>query len=239
MKVYRHSNQRGTGKYMVLSRVGNHKGLPLLIIPLFFLSSCSFGLLEGYRKTEQVSITPVSWFKTDSDHLLMNTTIDVMKNHFSGLTVIKSLSNGGFRVVFMTEVGLKIFDMEFIPGKPVQVYYFMDALDKKILVKTLSADLKLMLIQPQENGKPLLYDSGSGKLMARYTHKRKRDYYEISRVTGKPVQAYQVSRTSKKARVDYYSTGGIQIDSVKIVHYNVNLRIGMHLINENPKDAVK
>jgi len=153
--------------------------------------------------------------------------------------VIKSLSNGGFRVVFLTEVGLKIFDMEFVPGKPVEVYYFMDALDKKILVKTLSADLKLMLIQPHEKGKLLFYDGASGNIMARYRHKRKRDYYEISAVTGKPVKAYQVSVTSKKARVEYYSTGGMQIDSVNIVHYNVNLRIGMHLINENPKNAVK
>ena len=108
-------------------------GLPLLLIIFFCLNGCSFGLLEGYQKTEQVSIAPVSWFKTDSDHLLMNTTIDVMKNHFSGLMVIKSLTDGGYRVVFITEVGLKIFDMEFVPGETVKVHYFMDALNKKIL----------------------------------------------------------------------------------------------------------
>ena len=239
MKLYRLENHRGTDKYMVSPFNGHLKELSLLFISLLFLNSCSFGLLKGYQKTEQISVTPVSWFKTDSDHLLMGTTIDVMKNHFSGLMVIKSLSNGGFRVVFMTEVGLKIFDMEFVPGKPAQVYYFMDALNKKILVKTLSADLRLLLIQPQEGVKPLLYDGPSGKNMARYRHKRKRDYYEVSAVTGKPVQAYQVSAISKKARVDYFSRDGMQIDSVNIVHYNVNMRIGMHLINENPKDAVK
>jgi hypothetical protein len=169
----------------------------------------------------------------------MNTTIDVMKNHFSGLMVIKSLTNGGYRVVFITEVGLKIFDMEFVSGKPVQVYYFMDALNKRILIRTLSADLRLLLIQLKEDEKPVLYVSPSGQKMARYKHKRKRDYYEISAVTGKPVQAYQVSGTSKKARIDYYSRDGLQIDSVNIVHYHVNLRIGMHLIKENSQDAVK
>jgi myo-inositol-hexaphosphate 3-phosphohydrolase len=129
--------------------------------------------------------------------------------------------------------------MEFLPGKPVQVYYFMDALDKKILVKTLSADLKLLLIQPQEDGKSLFYDGPSGNNMAVYRHKGKRDYYVVSAVTGKPVHAYLVSTTSKKARVDYYSRDGMQIDSVTIVHYNVNLRIGMRFINENPNDAAK
>jgi hypothetical protein len=96
-----------------------------------------------------------------------------------------------------------------------------------------------MLIQPQNDAKPLLYDNASGNIIARYNHKGKRDYYEISPVTGKPVKAYQVSLTSKKARVDYYSTGKMQIDSVSIVHYNVNLRIGMSLIDENLKNAVE
>jgi hypothetical protein len=228
MKLNRHGKQAGSAGYL----------WPLLLISICF-SGCSFGLLKGYSKTDRVSIVPVSWFKTDSDHVLMNTTIDVMKNHFSGLMVIKSLTTGGYRVVFITEVGLKIFDMEFVPGEPVKVYYFMDALNKKILVKTLSADLKLLLIQSQMDKKPVIYEGSGGQKMARYTHKRKRDYYVISAVTGKPVQAYQVSGTSKKAGIDYYSRDGIQIDSVNIIHYHVDLRIGMHLIHENSEDAVK
>ncbi len=57
--------------------------------------------------------------------------------------------------------------MEFVPGKPVKVHYFMDALNKKILVKTLSADLRLLLIQPQEDEKPVVYDSPSGQKMVK------------------------------------------------------------------------
>jgi hypothetical protein len=218
--------------------MGNYTGLPLVLL-VFCLSGCSFSLLEGYQKSGEVSVTPVSWFKTDSDHILMNTNIDVMKKHFSGLMVIKSLGNDGYRVVFITEVGLKIFDMEFAPGEPVKVHYFMDALNKKVFIRTLSADLMLLLIQPQEGVKHVLYEGPSGQKMVSYKNKRKRDYYVVSAVTGKPVQAYQVSGSSRKARIDYYSSGGMQIDSVNIVHYHVSLRIGMHLINENIQDAVK
>lgn len=222
---------------MKINRHGN-RGWPMVILALI-MNSCTFGLLEGYRKTEQVSITPVSWFKTDADHLLMNSTIDVMKNHFSGLMVIKSLPDSSYRVVFLTEVGLKIFDMEFVPGEAVKVHYFMDALNKKILITTLSADLKLLLIQLEEDGKTIEYDSSSSKKMIRYKYKCTRDYYEIAALTGKPARAYRVSGISKKARVDYYSSDGVQIDSVNIVHYHLDLRIGMHLINEKPQDVVK
>jgi hypothetical protein len=222
MKMTRHGNQRGTGK---------HVGVPLLVILCLFLNSCTFGLLEGYRETKPVSITPVSWFKTDSDHLLMNTTIDVMKRHFSGLMVIKPLPGNAYRVVFLTEVGLKIFDMELAPGEKVNVHYFMDALDKKILIRTLSADLRLLLVQPADNRKIVEYDSSLSKKMIRYKHKRKRDYYGISASTGKPFQAWQVTGISKKARIDYFSRDGMEIDSVNIVHYHLDLRIGMHLIH--------
>jgi hypothetical protein len=222
---------------MNINRLGD-KVLPLVILCLV-MNSCTFGLLEGYRKTEPVSVTPVSWFKTDSDHLLMNARIDVMKNHFSGLMVIKSLPDSSYRVVFLTEVGLKVFDMEFVPGEPVKVHYFMDALNKKILITTLSADLKLLLIQMEEDRKTIEYDSSSSKKMIRYKNKCTRDYYEISALTGKPIRAYTVSGISKKARVEYYSMDGIRIDSVNIVHYHVDLRIGMHLINEKSQDVVK
>jgi hypothetical protein len=211
--------------------MGNHRGLPLLVILCLVLNSCTFGLLEGYRMMEPVSADPVSWFKTDSDHLLMNTTIDVMNRHFSGLMVIKPLQDSGYRVVFLTEVGLKIFDLEFSPGETVKVHYFMDALNKKILVRTLSADLMLLLIQQEKDGKAFVYDGSPSKRMIMYRHKRRRDYYEVSALTGKPVQAYQISCISRKARIDYYSREGMQIDSVNIVHDHVDLRIGMHLIN--------
>jgi len=218
--------------------MGKYPGLPLLML-IFCFSGCSYGLLKGYQKAEQVSITPVSWFKTESDHLLMNTRIDVMKNHFSGLMVIKPLSNEGYRVVFMTEVGLKIFDMEFVTGKPVQVHYLMEALNKKILVKTLSADMKLMLFMSQEDDKTVVYDDSSGFKMVKYKHKQARIYYKVSPVTCKPVLAIQASGTSKKARVDYFSRDGTQIDSVNIFHYHIKLRIGMHRITENSQHAVE
>lgn len=222
---------------MKLRPQGNQ--LPMLMMLTLLLNSCTFGLLEGYRKTEKDSVTPVSWFRTDSDHLLMNTTIDVMKNHFSGLMVIKPLMNGGYRVVFLTEVGLKIFDMEFATGEPVKVYHMMDALDRKILTRMLSDDLGLMLLQPPDGEKPVVYNSTSAEKMVRYKHKCKRDFYEISALTGRPVQAFRVSGTSKKAVIDYYSGDGLKIDSVKIVHFHVNLRMGMYRINENPQNAVK
>lgn len=222
----------------VLSGYRKYKDISLLIL-LFCCSGCSFGLLEGYRKSEQVTVTPVSWFKTDSDHVLMTTTIDMKKNHFSGIMVIKSLTDSGYRVVFMTEVGLKIFDLEFISGRPAHVYYFLDALDKKILVNTLTADLKLLLTFPEEGKKPDAYESSSELYMLKYKDKGKKDYYGISPHTGRPVYAYKVSMLSKKARINYYSGNGMQIDSIKLIHYHVDLQIGMHYINEISPDAAE
>jgi hypothetical protein len=205
------------------------------------LGSCSFSLFNGYRHgNESGSITPVSWFRCDSDHLLMSTKIDLMKNHFSGLMVVKPLPDNGYRVVFITEVGLKIIDLEFIPGKPVKVHYAMDALNKKKVIGTLSRDIGLILMAGVTHEKPVvMHDRSSGEMVLKFKEKGRRYYYRINDRNGRAVNALLTSRILKKAKADFYSGNGIRIDSLKITHYNVNLHIQMFLINENANHAIE
>src|SRR6478735_1040855 len=39
-------------------------------------------------------------------------TIDVLKNHFSGLVILKQTDSVSQHIVFITELGLKMFDFE-------------------------------------------------------------------------------------------------------------------------------
>jgi hypothetical protein len=171
----------------------------LLLLGLI-LTACTHRMLEGNNTVPATGQKPVSWFRTDSDHLLMRTQIDMMKKHFSGLMVIKALPDEGYRLIFLTEVGLKIFDMEFSSGKLVQVHYMLDAMNKKVIVKTLSGDLGMMLM---------------------------------------PVDPVQMSRSTRKVRVDYYSGNGIRLDSVNISHYHVKLKIRLSQITENADHAAE
>ncbi len=206
-------------------------GLPLLLT----ISSCSLSLFPGYhRQNESVAITPVSWFQPDSAHFLFNTKVDLMKNHFSGLMVVKPYPNGSYRVVFITEVGLKIFDLEFLPDSQVKAHFIMDAMNRKSLVNTLSNDISLVLMNGLQGIQPeVLGLTDSQDLVFRYKKGNRKNYYFIGADCNKPYLARQVAGITNKVSAHLYGNPVTGIDSVKIKHDNFRLAIILYRIIEN------
>ncbi len=211
------------------------RNLVLSSILLMLLAGCSFSLFNGYRQgtgSGYGEIVPVSWFGSDTGHFLLNTTIDLMGKHFTGLMIIKPLG-GCYRVVFITELGLKIFDMEFTPGDKVRVHYIMDVMNRNALIKRLAHDLSLVLMTVAEGKKSiLLHDHDTGDTVLKFKDKGRRNYYHFPEGSGRASQAIQTGCMLKKARAVFYGSSFTGIDSVKITHYNINLCIRMFRILE-------
>ena len=213
-----------------------------LLLPLLLLlvTSCSISLFNGYQRNGiDTGNTPVSWFQSDTGHFLFNTKMDLMKNHFSGLMVIKPVSRDNYRVVFITEVGLKIFDMEFFPDQKVKVHYIMDAMNKRALIKTLSNDISLILMNRYGNLKPdLLHEKASRDVVYRFRDKGRKCYY-YAQGGEKPYRILQTGGITKKVNANLYGNNASGIDSVKISHYNIRLSIGLYRINEETKNVTE
>jgi hypothetical protein len=205
------------------------------ILTLFLLaSSCSLSLFPGYHKQQNASVTGLdSWFRTDTGHFLFNTTIDIFKKHFSGIMVVKPVE-GSYRVVFITEVGLKIFDMEFRSDSLMKVHYIMEAMNKKALVNTLSNDIGLVLMNDLPSaGKPeILRHRHAPDIIYRYRHDGMKNYYYLNSADPRPYFVKQTGCVTNKVRADIFGNKDTGIDSVKIRHYNLRLSINLYRINE-------
>lgn len=214
------------------SVLGSLKGLPPLLFLL--LSSCSVSLFNGYQRNDaEVAVTPVSWFEADTGHFLFNTRIDLFRNHYSGIMVIKQVSPKTYRVVFITEVGLKIFDMEFFPDREVKVHFIMEAMNKKALIKTLSNDIGLILMNRLVANEPvILHKKASNYPIFKYSDQGRKNYYYISGSGGRPFHIKQRDGITNKLKADLYGSDGSGIDSIKIDHYNIRLSINLFRINE-------
>ena len=157
--------------------------------------SCSFSLFNGYRQGiggRNGEIAPVSWFCSDSGHFLLSTRIDLMEKHFTGLMIIKPLGGDAYRVVFITEVGLKIFDLEFTPRDKVKVHYVMDGLNRNAFIKSLAHDFSLMLMTvPEGEKKVYLHDRDTGDLVLKFKDKGRRNYYHFPAGEGRASEAVQ------------------------------------------------
>lgn len=182
-------------------------------------------MFNGYRHNGPYNgEKPVSWFRQDTGLTVFNTTIDLMKRHFSGLMVVKPLPEGDYRVVFITEVGLKIFDMSFT-REGVIVHYIMEAMNKKALVNTLKRDIGLILIQEHGDQVPvLLHERSSGAPVLKYSENSRRNYYRLNG-TGNINGIVQSGRFLNKVKADFYSAAGYRVDSILIAHYHMNLHM--------------
>jgi hypothetical protein len=156
-----------------------------------------------------------------------------MKNHFSGLMVAKETGKDTFRVVMITEVGLKLFDFEFVPDEPMKIHYIIDAMDRRILVKTLSDDIGMILMHPAlgTNDPKILYDK-KGRIIYRFTDHCKKTYYFHTEDSAVPNYAQRIKGISRKATVEFFGSSLDGLDSVKLAHDNISLNIQLSRIKE-------
>ncbi len=206
--------------------------LPLLL-PLL-LASCSLSLFPGYRPCSTApAAAPKSWFASDSGHYLFNTSIDIYKKHFSGLMVVKPLPANHYRVVFLTEVGIKIFDMEFSADSAAKVHYIMEAMNRKALVNTLSRDISLVLMGAKTGIAPeCLRQRKSDSWVYLYRDQNRKNYYFVESSSVNPYLARQTGCITSKVMARLYGSTESGLDSVLIRHENIRLSLNLYRIKE-------
>lgn len=78
------------------------------------------------------------------------TTIDVLKNHLSGIVIAKQTDSITSRIVFVTELGMKMFDLEII-NDSVNAIFVFEPLNKPAIVNVLKESFKNMLLLNLKN----------------------------------------------------------------------------------------
>lgn len=222
----------------LLLRKRNIKSWPAVLLFAASLGfSCSVTLFPGYRNAEDMGVNdPITWFQCDSCQYVYKTTIDVLKNHFSGLMVMKAMDSSTHRVVMITEVGLKIFDLEFSHGKEPVVHYIMEPLNRKMLIKTLKNDIGLLIADYSVPPK-LFVDKHSGDVVYRYKYNGKKNDYLRTGKDKKPYSIRQSKGIVNKVNVQLFAGDSERPDSIKLSHTNSSLRINLYSIKEESKYA--
>ena len=133
---------------IILSRT-----LALIALSIFLLG-CSN---NGYKSLSNSDILePIipEIFTADFVKALYKTSIQIYSNELTGVTLIKK-TDSTYRVVSMSEMGLKYFDFEFPNNSNMEpkVHYIMEPLDKKLLVNMFLRDFELLFHLPGTKAK--------------------------------------------------------------------------------------
>lgn len=217
------------------------KNLVLSSILATLLAGCSYPQFKSFQRTSEaaISLNDVKpWFIEGPNQYLFNAAIDIYRNHFGGMMVMKYLSKESCRVVYITEVGIKVFDMEFFVNGDFKLHYCIDAINRGIIIKTLKNDVGLMLAGIPSNNKIKLSDDLlQNKTLIKSTGHYGTMYYLINNLSLRAEEILTRKCLQKKVDIKYFSNSQSELDSVGIVHYNIKLKIHLSRINETKSDV--
>ena len=119
------------------------------------LTGCTFGHYGRLKElTPAYATAPKSIFGENFNSFLFKTNITVYGNDFSGLLMTKQMSPQDYRVIFTTELGMKLFDFEF-KDSSFTLHYCVPQFNRPALLKTVQRDIEILLMN-NLSGKPTI-----------------------------------------------------------------------------------
>jgi len=171
-----------------------------------------------------------SWFRQDAGRYLFQSTIDIYKNNFTGLLFVKPVGDS-YRVLFITEMGIKIFDMEFFGDSDFKVHYCIEDLNRKAVINTLGNDLSLMLFNIAGKGKiKMMREKKEGRLIIKSKDRFGTRYCTLNEHINKVEELIKTGTFSNKVNIKF--SGPAEPDSIIITHYNLKLKIQLTRLHE-------
>lgn len=166
-----------------------------------------------------------------SEKAVYKTDIDVFGRHFSGLMLIKRNSLNDYRIVFISQVGLSIFDYGLKNGVFTD-YYSIDYIkDNGMASSVLRDDLRLILSDELSPPIGKYYSNSEKKSVYKFASGKNYNYYFMD---GNACQIERIEKANDSYKitvVEYsdYSEG--YPGKITLRHFNFDLRITCMKIN--------
>ena len=196
----------------------------LLIAVIFLIAN------NSYSQTANTSTkAPISVFSNSDFKYLYRAHITIDTNQLSGLLIIKKVADSSYRIAFVTEVGLKIFEMEFLTNKKKSFikHSCLSYLDRKPIINTLRRDFESIFMNFAAWKTPKIKTTENGKIYS-YCRGGKRYYYcnkagDIIKIKRKRLFTTREIITIKNIKNPYPS-------QILIEHQRVGLKIELEFL---------
>lgn len=117
-----------------------------LAVSLLAVSCAPSGMTPASGSAVQEMLQGTCSLRDRGDSRLFRATIDVYERHLSGLVLIKPMGDSGaYRVLFVSELGLNLLDMEY-KGGSFTVVSVQEFLNRRSLLRALQQDFHALLL---------------------------------------------------------------------------------------------
>lgn len=196
--------------------------VPFLVL-MIILSGCRTA--EKLPADSQIKMSQPWVFSRDFQKAVYKTDMLVYGNELTGLTMIKRTSLS-YRVVCMSEVGLKYFDIEFPKyADSIIVHHIINLLDHKPVIEMLENNYRLLfMIFPEKTTEKFFNDSRTKGMIKEYRYKGQKSRYTYDANFGMVKTIFDKKR-GRNLSVNIKITDHLAPQTININQTNFNLRL--------------
>ena len=211
----------------------------LLYLPISFLLllSCKTNFVpENVERTViQKKIISNEYFSSLKTDYIYKAQIEIYGNTLSGLLIIKKINEKTHRLLMTTDFGNKLLDVE-IADNIFKINYITDNLNRKIVLKVLEQDFKILLRKDYEikqswaNTNELVLESQEGK----------NGYFLYLNPKTELLEKIVVIKSDKEQiNFTFGAKTPILADKISIVHQDIKLKINLNQIADNQEISLE
>lgn len=197
---------------------------------IFAFSSCSLQTTEGLRLIEPlISEVENPYFSDPEKDYVYKAKIEVYGRNLGGILIIKKVGPEAHRVVFTTEFGSKLLDFQY-EGDTFTKNFIVSELDKKMIVRTLERDFKLLVtdranvMEAYTSERQSVYKTLAGKRF---------NYYFFSKETRRLEKIVNSSKIKEKITILFETSEKDIAQHIKIEHSDIKLKIELEIFKNN------
>jgi hypothetical protein len=167
-----------------------------------------------------------SWFANRDRSYRYNGSIKFYSHEYSSLMIIKPLTDDSYRALMITEVGIKILDLEIFSTGDYKIHYCIDQMNRKSVIKMMADCLYLMIYPVPEKGRiKVMKEKEGDRLIIRSKHKGGLAFSFIDPETEKVNEIKESGYLFEKLNFKFDDSGSSELESVDIWHDIVKLKI--------------
>lgn len=199
---------------------------------VLMLTGCKLGHYGELIKTTAGTDYPKSLFGDNFNSFLFKTNITVYTKNFSGLLITKQLSANDYRVIFTTELGMKMFDFEF-KDTAFTLHYCVPQFNNPKLLKVIQKDIETLLMSNISNKKQTNYEDKDGYYgIKKIELSNAENYYFTKKTSGHLTKIEHAKKRIKKTTFTLSNYQNDFPDNILIQHHDLKLKIELNLLKK-------
>ena len=202
--------------------------LIFLVAGIAFLPGCSASK-KAAGNENNIKVSLPRFFAPNFNKALYKTDMTIYGRELTGLMLFKK-SNGIVRVAFISEIGLKYFNLEIPAGdtSAVKFLYLNEMLNRKPVVRMLETSFRILFLHYPGSEKTAAFKAEENRMIKILKYSGEKAIYEYDENSGQVFNARQKNLLKPKISItvsdyDVQYPSGIQIRLKKKMEINLRL----------------